>query len=249
MGSVLWFFFPHDKTSWADAFPHLSFFPTHCSSLLTSPCKILWGQLISEWCGLRNLLLFSLTWLFCFISDHFNPLTTTCCWCCNTLWCEMSLQWSTAPRPWGPLWWKRARSCGEEIRGCGKQNCEVQSSPRSLVKQTWEGSCDKWQRLCCCGATKPRHNLRRTVEKPDWAYQDKQATEQTKRDIFLTQTQCFLPVTFKHRCFIMYQNKHSDQAYKPQLYHTEPPPFHVPKTSTESFGPQKKPHLSVVKII
>lgn len=152
MGSVLWFFFPHDKTSWADAFPHLSFFPTHCSSLLTSPCKILWGQLISEWCGLRNLLLFSLTWLFCFISDHFNPLTTTCCWCCNTLWCEMSLQWSTAPRPWGPLWWKRARSCGEEIRGCGKQNCEVQSSPRSLVKQTWEGSCDKWQRPCCCGA-------------------------------------------------------------------------------------------------
>lgn len=170
--------FPHDKTSWADAFPHLSLFPTHCSSLLT-PVRFreVPRQLISQWCGLRNLLLFSLMWLFCFISDGFNPLTTTCCWFCNTLWRDMSLQWSTAPRPWAPVPWKRARSCGEEIRGCGKRNCEVQSSPRSLLKQTCEGSCDKWQRPCCCGASKPRHHLRRTTEKPDWAYQDKQATE------------------------------------------------------------------------
>lgn len=109
MGRVSWYFFSCDKTSLADAFPHLSFFHTHCRSLLTSSClcKILWGASSTNLWMIQVKKPPSILFYVKFVglgggggcSDDFNPLTTTCCccsFCITPVWdVSSALRWST----------------------------------------------------------------------------------------------------------------------------------------------------------
>lgn len=113
--------------------------------------------------------------------------------------------------PPGPQW-KPATACGETIRGCGTLPCEAGSRQRSFLKQPCQGSSDKLEVSLarCWRASKLRHSSRQATEKPDWAYQDKQATMQTQKGCFVrcfTQTRCFLLVVFKHGHLTVYQAK------------------------------------------